>query len=948
MEEPRDDKRLVKYGRPLWRLWGVAAACVLVGVLALPWLASSQAPSASQYSSVTAIEQLDGGLSSDAGSVQADGQAGALVVSHGEDGIAAEHEAGVVLAKVPANMTLDDFNGRIAQLDFLAPQAVSEADLSLGWAELAVAGGVALSDAMQMLESSGAVAAAQPNYVYRLVEADESDDTALQPGSINGDFPPEAEPTGESYDTREYFYFVDDSQANNQTAIFTVQLKEAYDYLYGKGYVSEAGISKNKGPLTWAYWSEGRSNSPTIAVLDTGCYINHVDLRNNIVDYYDAVRGTKEDFTDIDGHGTHVCGIASAEMNNRLGIVGVSFNARLMPVNVFKYGSSGCVADSKDIAAAYEYVLENAAAYNVRVVNLSLGSETEEADQDDKLFLEAIEQAYRKGILTVIAAGNSGAYGAYTDFPADFASNAVSVIDCAITSVTSDQNSLWGLTIGQSRVGYSNYNKAGTVTKQVCALGDYVLSTVRSGYYGTKSGTSMASPCVAGLAALAWQVKPNLTVEQVKSLLYSTADDVTEKVAGYEDEVAPGFDVYTGFGTVNAFRLVKAADAGLYLSVEAGEGRTDIPVLGKGVASASSVKFAAPAREGAAWIWESSSPAVASVDETGLVTAAGCGQAIISASSGTGDDAVVLYTTVTVRDAEITGTASVACGSTTTLQVSEATPANDALLTGGTWQWSSSDGAIAPVGEWSGVVTGKATGSATITATLVSNPAVQLSKAVTVSAQSTTPTKPDPDSSESAGSSESAPKPDPVEPEKPAPEPEPANPGPTNPDSGKSGESPGPAPSPEPNPEPAPTPEPGQEPARTQVMHRLYNPWSGEHFYTSDESEYESVVAAGWTDEGPGWNAPDEGDPVFRLYNPYAGEHHYTLDPDERDDLVAVGWVDEGTGWHSDTARTVPLFREYNPFEPANNHNYTADRAEHDALVALGWLDEGEAWYGCA
>jgi len=134
--------------------------------------------------------------------------------------------------------------------------------------------------------------------------------------------------------------------------------------------------------------------------------------------------------------------------------------------------------------------------------------------------------------------------------------------------------------------------------------------------------------------------------------------------------------------------------------------------------------------------------------------------------------------------------------------------------------------------------------------------------------------------------------------------------------------------------------------APSHAMHRLYNPYSGEHFYTADESERDEVAAAGWEYEGVGWTAPNAGDPVYRVYNPYAGDHHYTLDVEERDGLVAAGWTDEGVGWRSDPGKAVPLYREYNPNMFSCNHNYTADRAEHDSLVSIGWADEGEAWYG--
>ena len=82
-----------------------------------------------------------------------------------------------------------------------------------------------------------------------------------------------------------------------------------------------------------------------------------------------------------------------------------------------------------------------------------------------------------------------------------------------------------------------------------------------------------------------------------------------------------------------------------------------------------------------------------------------------------------------------------------------------------------------------------------------------------------------------------------------------------------------------------------------QEMYRLYNPYSGEHFYTADAQERDNVIAAGWNDEGLGWYAPAKSEyPVYRLYNAFGGEHHYTLSADEKDSLIKAGWNDEGTG----------------------------------------------------
>ena len=132
-----------------------------------------------------------------------------------------------------------------------------------------------------------------------------------------------------------------------------------------------------------------------------------------------------------------------------------------------------------------------------------------------------------------------------------------------------------------------------------------------------------------------------------------------------------------------------------------------------------------------------------------------------------------------------------------------------------------------------------------------------------------------------------------------------------------------------------------------QDMFRLYNPNSGEHFYTSDYNERQTLIEAGWNYEGIGWNAPSASNtPVYRFYNPNAGEHHYTTDSSEGDALIAAGWTYEGIGWYSDDAKTVPLYRDYNPNQFSNNHNYTTDESEHNYLVSIGWNDEGYAWYG--
>lgn len=142
----------------------------------------------------------------------------------------------------------------------------------------------------------------------------------------------------------------------------------------------------------------------------------------------------------------------------------------------------------------------------------------------------------------------------------------------------------------------------------------------------------------------------------------------------------------------------------------------------------------------------------------------------------------------------------------------------------------------------------------------------------------------------------------------------------------------------------APSP---SQPQSVVDMYRLYNPYTGEHFYTSSADEKDYLYSIGWGYEGVGWQAPVTSDaPVYRLYNSVGSEHHYTGSASERDTLINDGWNYEGIAWYSETANTsYPVYRQYDPNEFSCNHNFSEGAGERDHLVSLGWHDEGVAWY---
>ncbi len=133
-------------------------------------------------------------------------------------------------------------------------------------------------------------------------------------------------------------------------------------------------------------------------------------------------------------------------------------------------------------------------------------------------------------------------------------------------------------------------------------------------------------------------------------------------------------------------------------------------------------------------------------------------------------------------------------------------------------------------------------------------------------------------------------------------------------------------------------------------IYRLYNPYSGEHLFTTNDWERQYLASIGWDDEGIAWTSPSSsGVPVYRLFNPYSGEHHYTSNLGERNYLIILGWLDEGIGWYSIDYHTkgTPIYRLFNPYiSGIGAHHYTKNEFERDYLRSLGWNYEGIGWYG--
>lgn len=134
----------------------------------------------------------------------------------------------------------------------------------------------------------------------------------------------------------------------------------------------------------------------------------------------------------------------------------------------------------------------------------------------------------------------------------------------------------------------------------------------------------------------------------------------------------------------------------------------------------------------------------------------------------------------------------------------------------------------------------------------------------------------------------------------------------------------------------------------SQTIFRLYNLWSGEHLFTGNLEEIQSLLKTGWWKmEGAAWRAPSVSQcPVYRVMDPITLEHFYTMNEEEYTSLEKRGFQGEGIGFYSASSDQKPLYRLFNPNALFGAHHYTEDLHEREVLLSQGWKDEGIAWYG--
>lgn len=287
--------------------------------------------------------------------------------------------------------------------------------------------------------------------------------------------------------------------------------------------VGQEGGKENAHVSALKAWAKTQGDQEiVIAVLDSGVDYTHRDLISNmwirpagIAQYVDSELGTFNDergFNAVDnladpmddnGHGTHCAGIIGAEGNNGEGITGVNWKVEIMPLKFIGRGGFGT---TKDAIEAINYAVDRKrAGVNVRVINASWGSTLYSKPLED-----AIRAAGEEGILFVAAAGNNSTNNdRRAHYPSNYKlSNVISV-------AALDRN--------DELASFSNF---GSKSVHIGAPGKDIVSTWLNDAYREASGTSMATPYVAGVAALILASEPGLTVEQLRDRVLKSIDAI--------------------------------------------------------------------------------------------------------------------------------------------------------------------------------------------------------------------------------------------------------------------------------------------------------------------------------------------------------------------------------------------------------------------------------------
>jgi subtilisin family serine protease len=329
-------------------------------------------------------------------------------------------------------------------------------------------------------------------------------------------------------------YAIDIQKTGDNTQPIEATLTNPTDFYY----LDQYALNTSKVNDAWKYCDFTKTTEVVVAVLDTGVDLDHPDLINNLYKdgngniigrrYFNG--GSNDDSYDDDhGHGTHVSGIIAAECDNNIGVAGVSRNdkIKIMPIKVLNQYDDGYYGYNSDIALGIRWAVDNGA----HIINMSLGGPSSDSSTSS-----SIQYAIDNGVLVVAAAGNSD-YNSFVEYPgADTNALCVGAIeeDLDIASFSSYKVDATYPNKPENHLGVD------LVSPGVSIVSTYDNNTTSTDTYYTMSGTSMATPLMAGIAALLMQQCSNYLGKPdiVRKVLLQSSTDLGD--SGYDDRFGYG------------------------------------------------------------------------------------------------------------------------------------------------------------------------------------------------------------------------------------------------------------------------------------------------------------------------------------------------------------------------------------------------------------------------
>lgn len=314
--------------------------------------------------------------------------------------------------------------------------------------------------------------------------------------------------------------------------------KESWQVEIDAHITAQMNRAKDIINLKWAHDHNIYGEGVGVAILDTGVSL-HPDLvedRNRIVAFVDFINGRKEPYDD-NGHGTHVAGIIGGNGHESGGYyLGVAPKCNIISLKVLNHKGNGNISD---VLAGLQWVINNRKKYNIRVVNISVGTSTNDSVDENSLLVKGVNAVWDNGIAVIVAAGNNG--------PKPMSISTPGISRKVITVGAYDDDIPVELSGSRSK-DYSGRGPTNSCIKKpdIVAPGSNIVScnvtkNMRTSagaplfpprrnslmaMYTTKSGTSMATPIVSGAVALLFSSEPDLTNKDVKLRLRNSGKDL--------------------------------------------------------------------------------------------------------------------------------------------------------------------------------------------------------------------------------------------------------------------------------------------------------------------------------------------------------------------------------------------------------------------------------------